>query len=101
MDADLSEITAFIQKIPPFDLLSQQVIDKLVRGISICYLRAGEKLPPKGSTEAKLYILRKGALTYLAADKEIIAKYGEGDVCTVYCHDGLDNINETTLKALL
>ena len=87
MDADLSEVTTFVQKIPPFDLLSQVVIDKLVREISICYLRAGEKLPPKEITEAKLYILRKGALAYLAEDKELIAKYGEGDICTVFCHD--------------
>jgi len=87
MDADLSEVTAFVQNIPPFDLLSQGVIDKLVREINICYLRAGEKLPPKGTTDAKLYILRKGALAYLAEDKELIAKYGEGDICTVFCQD--------------
>ena len=102
MDADLSEVTAFVQNIPPFDLLSQQVIDKLVREISICYLRAGEKLPPKGSTEAKLYILRKGALAYLAADKELIAKYGEGDVCTVFCHDIDENDhNNSTISVII
>lgn len=87
MSADLSEITAFLQKIPPFDLLSQAVINKLVREINICYHRTGESLPPKGDTDAKLYILRKGALVYLAEDKELIAKYGEGDICTVFCHD--------------
>jgi CBS domain-containing protein len=94
MDADLSEITVFIEKIPPFDLLSPVVINKLVREISICYLRAATTLPPKGTPQASLYILRKGALAYLAADKKLIAKYGEGDICTVFCHDEQDRLTK-------
>jgi len=94
MDADLSQITVFIQQIPPFDLLSPVIINRLARKISICYLRAGETLPPKGTTQASLYILRKGALSYLAADKKLIAKYGEGDICTVYCGNEQNNLSK-------
>ncbi|MFB1016186.1 MAG: CBS domain-containing protein [Alteromonadaceae bacterium] len=97
MDADLSQITVFIQQIPPFDLLSPVIINRLVRKISICYLKAGETLPPKGTTQASLYILRKGALSYLAADKKLIAKYGEGDLCTVYCRDEQSNLSNKGL----
>lgn len=89
MDTELSEITAFLQAIPPFDLLPNDIIDKLVRKISICYVRTGEKLPPKGITEPRVYLLRKGALVYLDEDKELLGKYGEGDMCTVFCHQRL------------
>ena len=87
MDTELSEITAFIKEIPPFDLLPSAMIDKLVREMSICYVTAGEQLPPEDLEDARLFILRKGALAYLAVDKELIGKYGEGDVCTVFCHE--------------
>ena len=94
MDADLSEITAFVEKIPPFDLLSQEVLDKLVREISITYLRAGESILRNTDQAAQLYILRKGALAYLAEDQTLIAKYGEGDMCTVFCRDEPNNANK-------
>jgi CBS domain-containing protein len=87
MDTELSEITAFIREIPPFDILPCAVVDKLVREMSISYVRAGETLPPEGINDARLFILRKGALAYLTADKELIGKYGEGDICTVFCHE--------------
>jgi CBS domain-containing protein len=87
MDTELSEIISFIKEIPPFDLLPCTIVDKLVREMSISYVRAGETLPPEGINDARLFILRKGALVYLTADKELIGKYGEGDICTVFCHE--------------
>lgn len=85
MDNELAEVTAFVGTIPPFDLLPDSLLDKLVREISISYLRADEHLSPDDIDQPQLYILRKGALRYLAADKELIGKYGEGDICTVFC----------------
>ena len=85
MDNELAEVTAFVGTIPPFDLLPETLLDKLVREISISYLRAEEHLSPDDIDQPQLYILRKGALRYLGADKELIGKYGEGDICTVFC----------------
>ena len=85
MDNELAEVTAFVGTIPPFDLLPDTLLDKLVREISISYLRGDEHLSPDDIEQPQLYILRKGALRYLAAGKELTGKYAEGDICTVFC----------------
>jgi CBS domain-containing protein len=85
MDNELAEVTTFLGNIPPFDLLPECLLDKLVREISISYLRVGEHLSPDNVDQPQVYILRKGALRYLAANKELIEKYGEGDICTAFC----------------
>jgi CBS domain-containing protein len=85
MDNELAEINAFVGSIPPFDLLPHKLLDKLVREISIGYLRVDEHLSPDDIERPQLYVLRKGSLRYLTADKELIGKYGEGDICAVFC----------------
>jgi CBS domain-containing protein len=85
MDNELAEVSAFVASIPPFDLLPDTLLDKLVREISISYLRVDEHLSPDDTEQPQLYILRKGALRYLAADKELNAKYAEGNICSVFC----------------
>ena len=85
MDNELADVTAFVGTIPPFDLLTGGLLDKLVREMSISYLREGEHLSPDDIKHPQLYILRKGALRYLTADKELTGKYAEGDICTVFC----------------
>ena len=85
MHNELAEVTAFVATIPPFDLLPEAVLDKLVREISISYLRTDDQLCPDDILQPQLYILRQGALRYLSADKELIEKYAEGDICSVFC----------------
>jgi len=92
MDNELAEIISFVEKTPPFEFLSKAVLNTIVRELNICYLRKGEYLPPKGDStdEAKLYLLRSGALSYFSNENELLGKYGEGDICTVFCR-GIDN----------
>ncbi len=85
MDTELSEITAFIQSIPPFDSLPKQVLAQLVRELNINYVRKNENLPPLGISEPRLYILRKGAISCLSTNNELISRLGEGDLCTAFC----------------
>jgi CBS domain-containing protein len=85
MDNELAEVCAFVGSIPPFNLLPDTLLDKLVREISISYFRVHKHLLPDDIEQPQVYILRKGALHYLAADKELIGKYAEGDICTVFC----------------
>ena len=66
MDTELSEIHSFIQSIPPFDSLPNPALGRLIRELSINYVRKGEALPPKGIDEPRLYIVRKGALSCLS-----------------------------------
>ncbi|NMP33108.1 cyclic nucleotide-binding/CBS domain-containing protein [Thalassotalea sp. M1531] len=86
MDNELSEIYAFIGSIAPFEELPEQTIVKLVSKIDICYLKQGQQLPPAQIEEGCFYIVRKGALSYVNQLQELIGKYGEGDICTVFCY---------------
>ncbi|MGL1957643.1 MAG: DUF294 nucleotidyltransferase-like domain-containing protein [Colwellia sp.] len=87
MDTELSEITAFIQSIPPFDILPLSVLAQLVRDINISYVRKSEALPPQGINDSRLYILRKGAISCLSIEGELISRLAEGDLCTSFCND--------------
>ena len=85
MDTSLAEIYAFVKMIPPFDLLPMTVLEQVVNEMSICYVRRGQSLPPKGVNDPRLYLLRSGALNLQTADGQLLGKYGEGDSCTHFC----------------
>ena len=84
MSAELADINDFIKVIPPFDTLDESKIGKLTKSIQILYSRKGETLPPPDVKEANLYIIRKGALAYYNQDNELLSKYSEGDLCSVF-----------------
>lgn len=85
MDTALSEIIAFVRNIPPFNDLPDSALTQLVKDISISYVRKNEPLPPKGITDPRLYLVRKGALSYLSDEEELIGRYSEGDLCSTFC----------------
>ena len=96
MDSALTEISEFIQAIPPMDLLPSNIIEQVVKEISICYVRRGQSLPPEGIVAANLYILRKGALSYVTENDELLGKYSEGDICTAFCLNNDDKAKVTS-----
>ncbi|MFT5757787.1 MAG: CBS domain-containing protein [Alteromonadaceae bacterium] len=85
MDNELAEISTFVENIPPFDVLPNEFLLAVVKEINICYLRAEQVLPPNNTDTAQLYILRKGALAYRDKHGQLVSKYGEGDICSVFC----------------
>ena len=97
MDTELSEISSFIQSIPPFDSLPKPTLERLIRELSINYVRKGESLPPKGIDEPRLYIVRKGALSCLSNNDELISQLGEGDLCTEFCKQHLQSPSDNNL----
>lgn len=84
MDNELAEINAFIQAIPPFDQLPMQIISQLTKEITICYVRKEKPLCAKECGEKMLYIIRKGALVYSSLQGELLGKYSESDICTIF-----------------
>ncbi len=95
MDTELSEIYSFIQSIPPFDSLPKPALSRLIRELDINYVRKDEYLPPKGINEPRLYIIRKGALSCLSNDEELVSRLGESDLCTEFCKQSLQLSNDT------
>ncbi|MBL4910482.1 MAG: cyclic nucleotide-binding/CBS domain-containing protein [Alteromonadaceae bacterium] len=85
MNNGLSEIQHFIATVPPFNELSEKMIVKLSQTINISYLRQ-ENLLHKNQTEAMLYIVRTGALAHFNDQNELQEKYGEGDICALFCY---------------
>lgn len=87
MDIALSEISTFISVIPPFDKLPDNVLEAVIKDINICYMRAGETLPPKGVTDQRLYIVKKGSISHYSINNELLGKYAERDICTKFCRE--------------
>lgn len=100
MDSELSEISVFIQNIPPFDSLPKQILANLVRQFSINYVSKGESLPPKGINESSVYILRKGAISCFSIEGELINRLGKSDLCDAFYHTSA-NANNDTLETNL
>lgn len=96
MDTELSEIYSFIQSIPPFDSLPKPALGNLIKELSIHYVRKDEYLPPKGISEPHLYIVRKGALSCIGDENELISRLGEGDLCTEFCKQSLQQTTHAT-----
>lgn len=96
MADELVEIRHFLEQLPPFDLLESNILDDVINHIEIIYLREGSQLPPPESPSNSLYIVRRGALTYLGQDRALLGKYGEGDLCTVFINDNDANIQVST-----
>jgi len=85
MESELAEISAFIQAIPPFEQLSPKVLTQVIKAINICYVQQNKTLPPPQCKANSLFILRNGALSYYDNNQELLGKYGEGDICTIFC----------------
>lgn len=84
MDNELSEIYAFMQGIAPFEHADTSLVHRIVNQIAICYLPQGKQLPPDQFTKPHCFIVRKGALRYTNIEQELLGKFGEGDICTVF-----------------
>ena len=82
VNSELAEISDFIKDIPPFDNLSDAGVTQLTKNIHIDYVRPSHVMPP--DEDPHLYILRKGALAYFNHDNELLSKYSEGDICSVF-----------------
>jgi CBS domain-containing protein len=84
-------------------------VTQIIKLIDICYIRKGEGLVPVDVIEPRLYILRKGSLSYFhqpAVDEdnqherqsiELLGKYTEGEICSLYCQE--DKLDEFSVVA--
>ncbi len=103
MSNELADIHNFIKAIPPFTELPDEKIAQLSQEMVICYFRKGKQISSNSGAEATLYLIRTGALAYFNANNELQEKYGEGDICSLFCcyHEDAELILDVEEDCLL
>ncbi len=92
MEIELQEIVDFVADIPPFDLLPENVLNRLVGQISIRYLRRGKVLVMGPDSPAELLITRKGSISLFSSEDVLLGKLGEGDISASLCMPDGDRV---------
>jgi len=85
MDVELIEIRDFLATHHPFDLLPEDVLERLPKRLSVRYFRRGTRFPPKDADQPYLYIVRRGAVELRDQRGELVSKLAEGDLCVMDC----------------
>jgi CBS domain-containing protein len=80
VEIELQEIRDYVANVPPFDLLPENTLNRLVQNLGIRYLRRGKSLPVEQDDSPMLYIIRQGAISLFSPEKELLGKLAEGDI---------------------
>lgn len=90
MGNELIEHLMFVQQIPPFDTLPNNIIQQLAKNITITYVTAEQDLTNTPSLKGAILLVKKGVLVKkqlvegnAGTDQRIetIEKYSDGDLC--------------------
>ncbi|ROR29641.1 putative nucleotidyltransferase substrate binding domain-containing protein [Inmirania thermothiophila] len=80
MDVELLEIRDFLAAHEPFSELPDEALRELIPHLEIRYFRRDSRIPERGEPEARLFVVRSGAVDLHDARGELAARLGEGDV---------------------
>ncbi len=80
MEAEIREIRDHISRYPPFDGLSEDLLDEVAGSVEITYFKAGTTISERdGSVQALSYI-RSGAVEVYRHNGQLYNRLGEGDI---------------------
>jgi CBS domain-containing protein len=80
MEVETLEIRSHLSRFPPFDGLSEDLLDQVAGGVEIAYFKAGtDILTFDEPIEALLYV-RSGAVEVFRRNGELYNRLGEGDI---------------------
>ncbi len=77
--SDLDPVLDFLQRHAPYSALDPLIRESLARLVRIEYLRRGARLALTSSEEARIYLVRSGAIREAGEGGALLAHYGEGD----------------------
>ncbi|MDI4636983.1 MULTISPECIES: DUF294 nucleotidyltransferase-like domain-containing protein [Halomonadaceae] len=80
MEVELLEIRQHIAGNPPFDTLSDDLLDEVAGAVEITYFRAGTMICEDGQPTQDLYYIRSGAVEVYRRNGELFNRFGEGDI---------------------
>ena len=80
MEAEVREIRDHIGRFPPFDRLSEELLDVVAASVEISYFKAGTTLFEQGDPIHALPYIRSGAVEVYRHNGELYNRLGEGDI---------------------
>lgn len=80
MEAEVREIRDHLGRYPPFDRLSEQLLDTVASSVEISYFRADSLILSYKQRIDSLYYIRSGAVETYRHNNELYNRLGEGDI---------------------
>ncbi|WP_286221515.1 putative nucleotidyltransferase substrate binding domain-containing protein [Marinobacter apostichopi] len=80
MQAELIDIRNHMANYPPFDEMSEELLDRVVGTIEVEYFRAGTSILEFGKANHWLYYIRSGAVEIYRRSGELYNRIGEGEM---------------------
>lgn len=96
MDVETLEIRQHMERFPPFDALSEDLLDEVAGSVEVTYYRAGTDILEFGQSLDGLYYVRSGAVEVYRRSGELYNRLGEGGILG---HFGLLRKREATFPA--
>ncbi|MGO3700831.1 MULTISPECIES: putative nucleotidyltransferase substrate binding domain-containing protein [Halomonas] len=80
MDVELLEIRQFMGQFPPFDGLSDELLDAIAERVEVSYFKTGSDILELNDTVSELCFIRSGAVEVYRRQGELYNRLGEGDI---------------------
>lgn len=80
MEAEVREIRDHIGRFPPFDRLSEDLLDSVAAAVEVGYHRAGTQILASDQPIDALHYIRAGAVEVYRHNGEFYNRLGEGDI---------------------
>ncbi|MBB3192466.1 DUF294 nucleotidyltransferase-like domain-containing protein [Halomonas cerina] len=80
MDVELLEIRQHMGRFPPFDHLSDELLDEVAGKVEVAYFKAGSDILVLDQEVHELYYIRSGAVEVYRRGGELYNRLGEGDI---------------------
>ncbi|MBZ5486164.1 cyclic nucleotide-binding/CBS domain-containing protein [Halomonas aquamarina] len=80
MDVELLEIRQFMGQFPPFDGLSDELLDAIAERVEVSYFKTGSDILVLNDTLDELCFIRSGAVEVYRRQGELYNRLGEGDI---------------------
>lgn len=80
MEVELLDIRQHLARFPPFDSLSEDLLDEVVTHVDVAYFKAGSDILTFGQEIRDLHYVRSGAVETYRRNGELYNRLGEGDI---------------------
>ncbi|MBK5970295.1 MULTISPECIES: DUF294 nucleotidyltransferase-like domain-containing protein [Thiorhodovibrio] len=80
MEAEIQEFRDHISRYPPFDGLSDELLDEVAGAVEIAYFKAGTTIAERDGPVQALSYIRSGAVEVYRHNGQLSNRLGEGDI---------------------